>query len=53
MANETRGLLFETIADAALQKAIGIAGIPGKVFWNEKPKGMSIVRDYRLEYASF
>jgi hypothetical protein len=48
MANEIRGLLFETIADAALQKAIGIAGIPGQVFWNEKPKGMSIVPDFTI-----
>jgi hypothetical protein len=48
MANETRGLLFETIADAALQKAIGIAGISGQVFWNEKPKGVSIVPDFTI-----
>ncbi|MDB9525214.1 hypothetical protein PN498_04385 [Oscillatoria sp. CS-180] len=48
MANETRGLLFETVAEAALQQAVQLAGIPGTVRWNEKPAGMSINPDFTI-----
>jgi len=48
MANETRGILFEVVADAALQQAIQIANIPGLVRWNEKPERMSINPDFTI-----
>lgn len=48
MANETRGILFETIADAALKQAVELAGIVGTVRWNEKPENMSIVPDFTI-----
>jgi hypothetical protein len=48
MANETRGILFETIAEVALRKAVAIAGIAGEVRWNEKPEGMSIIPDFTI-----
>jgi hypothetical protein len=48
MANETRGILFETIADAALKQAVKLAGIVGTVRWNEKPENMSIVPDFTI-----
>lgn len=48
MANEIRGLLFETITDMALQQAIRIARIPGEVRWNERPEGMNITPDFTI-----
>jgi hypothetical protein len=48
LANEARGILFETITEAALQRAVKIAGISGEVRWNEKPKGMSVVPDFTI-----
>jgi hypothetical protein len=48
MANETRGILFETIADAALRQAVKLAEIAGTVRWNEKPENMSIVPDFTI-----
>ncbi|WP_055073940.1 hypothetical protein [Pseudanabaena sp. 'Roaring Creek'] len=48
MANETRGILFETIAEVALRKAVVIAGIAGEVRWNQKPEGMSIIPDFTI-----
>ncbi|TYQ30510.1 hypothetical protein [Pseudanabaena sp. UWO310] len=48
MANETRGILFETIAEVALRKAVAIAGIAGEVRWNQKPEGMSIIPDFTI-----
>lgn len=48
MANEARGILFETITEAALQRAVKGAGIPDEVRWNVKPKGMSVVPDFTV-----
>lgn len=48
MANEARGLLFETITDAALKRAVEIAKIPGQVRWNEKPDKLSVVPDFTI-----
>lgn len=48
MANETRGILFETIADIALKEAVKLAGIAGTLRWNEKPENMSIVPDFTI-----
>jgi hypothetical protein len=48
MANETRGILYETITDAALKLAIKLAGVKEEVFWNEKPEKMSITPDFTI-----
>jgi len=48
MANETRGILYETIAGVALRQAVQLAGIAGTVRWNEKPENMSIVPDFTI-----
>lgn len=48
MANEARGLLFEAITDEALNRAVKLARIKGKVFWNEKTVGMSITPDFTI-----
>lgn len=48
MANETRGILYETITEAALQLAVKKAKIQGLVRWNEKPKGMSVEPDFTV-----
>lgn len=48
MANEARGILFETITHAALQKAAVKAEIRGEVLWNQKPSGMSIRPDFTI-----
>ncbi|MBE1302431.1 MAG: hypothetical protein GJ680_21275 [Alteromonadaceae bacterium] len=48
MANEVRGLLYETITHYALLKAVQASNISGEVFWNEKPNGMSINPDFTI-----
>lgn len=48
MANETRGILFEAIAEQAILKAKRIAHISGSLFWNEKPEAMSITPDFTI-----
>jgi hypothetical protein len=48
MANEVRGILFETITDAALRKAVKLSGFTGEVRWNEKPKGASVTPDFTI-----
>lgn len=48
MANEVRGILFETIADAALSLALKSAGIKGEIYWNQKPKGLSVTPDFTI-----
>jgi hypothetical protein len=48
MANETRGLLYEAIADAALRLAVRFARVAGDVFWNVKPGGMSVTPDFTI-----
>lgn len=48
MANETRGILFEAITEAALQQAVKLAGILGIVRWNKKPEGMTINPDFTI-----
>ncbi len=48
MANEVRGLLYETITHYALLKAVEASNVSGEVFWNEKPEGMSINPDFTI-----
>ena len=48
MANETRGILYETITEEALRQAVTITDIPGIVRWNEKPDGMSVNPDFTI-----
>lgn len=48
MANEARGLLYETITDAALNRAIKISGVKGPVRWNEKPDKMTVNPDFTI-----
>lgn len=50
MANETRGILYETITEEALRQAVTITDIPGTVRWNEKPDGMSVNPDFTLGF---
>jgi hypothetical protein len=52
MANETRGLLYETIANAALGQAVKSSRTAGDVFWNEKPKGMTVTPDFTIGKSS-
>jgi hypothetical protein len=48
MAGERRGILYETITDAALKKAVALAGISAEVWWNATPVGMSIIPDFTV-----
>jgi len=48
MANEVRGLLYETITHYVLINAVKKSKIAGEVFWNEKPDGMSINPDFTV-----
>ncbi|MEZ9540152.1 hypothetical protein AB4160_18440 [Shewanella sp. 10N.286.51.B8] len=48
MANEVRGLLYETITHFALVKAHQASGLPGTVYWNEKPDAMSVNPDFTI-----
>jgi hypothetical protein len=48
VANERRGILYETIAAVALEKAIQKTKIPGQLFWNKKPSQMSIEPDFTI-----
>lgn len=46
MANERRGILYETITAVALEIALETSGINGEIFWNEKPRHLSVVPDF-------
>lgn len=48
MAHEVRGILLETIVEAALRRALQISGIPGELYWNEKPDGMTVTPDLTI-----
>jgi hypothetical protein len=48
MAHETRGLLYEAITEAALKQAKKITRVAGEVYWNQKPKGMSVTPDLTI-----
>lgn len=45
MAHEIRGILLETVVEAALQRALSLIGISGELRWNQRPEGMSITPD--------